>query len=517
MSSRQTSGERYRGLAPRVHGLDADAVARHQRARLRAALIELVGQRGYPAVRVSDITRLAHISRPTFYALYRDKEACFLDAYAETSRRVTRTVVDAYRRGRGVEGSVRAGMGAFLDLAAAEPDTTAFLVYGGLGGGSRGRERYDRTLLALIRRLRGGVAAPAAAADELTIRAVLGGVREVVSIRLRRGEAQRLPGLADELTAWALSYPPTVPPVLAAWVAATGGVPPAGRPPADGKPPSDGKSPSSGKPRPGGGLSLGGGRPPDGEQPRSHWQPPAAAAGVPWRPDSPRERFARLPSGRHDLTREFIEYSQRERIMDAVAEIVAAKGYTGLTVTEIARRANISHKTFYEHFPGKRDAFLATGRTGGEWGFQAAVEAYAVQVGDWPRAVAAGLQAYLRFLAVEPGHARLGFVDIFTADPEALQLRDEIVAAFVAYLHPGFELAHADHPAPPIAADAIGGAIWELLQHHIQHGAIERVVLLAPQVTYIALTPFLGADRAARLAVDTTTPGSGETAEAPTT
>jgi AcrR family transcriptional regulator len=485
MSSRQTSGERYRGLAPRIHGLDADAVARHQRARLRAALIELVGQRGYPAVRVSDIVRLAHISRPTFYALYRDKEACFLEAYADTSRRVTRTVVDSYRRARGVEGSVRAGMEAFLELAAAEPDTAAFLVYGGLGGGSRGRERYDRALLALIRRLRGGVAAPAAAADELTIRAVLGGVREVVSIGLRRGEAQRLPGLTDELTAWALSYPPTVPPALAAWVAATGE-------------PSRVRRPRS-----------------DAQPPPPHEELTGAAAGAPWRPNSPRERFARLPSGRHDLTREFIEYSQRERIMDAVAEIVAEKGYTGLTVTEIARRANISHKTFYEHFPGKRDAFLATGRTGGEWGFQAAVEAYAVQAGDWPRAVAAGLRAYLRFLAVEPGHARLGFVDIFTADPEALQLRDEIVAAFVAYLRPGFELAHAERPVPPIAADAIGGAIWELLQHHIQHEPIARVVLLAPQVIYIALTPFLGAHRAARIAVDTTTPGLEGPAEVP--
>ena len=494
MSSRQTSGERYRGLAPRIHGLDADAVARHQRARLRAALIELVGQRGYPAVRVSDIIRLAHISRPTFYTLYGDKEACFLDAYAETSRRVTRSVVDAYRRARGVEGSVRAGMGAFLELAAAEPDTAAFLVYGGLGGGSRGRERYDRALLALIRRLRGGVAAPAAAADELTIKAVLGGVREVVSIRLRRDEAQQLPGLADELTAWALCYPPTVPPVLAGWVAAAGELLRGRRPSADGQ---RQLSPSPG----------------DDRLQNVHEEFMGAAAASPWRPDSPRERFARLPSGRHDLTREFIEYSQRERIMDAVADVVAEKGYTGLTVTEIARRANISHKTFYEHFPGKRDAFLAAGRIGGEWGFQAAVEAYAVQVGDWPRAVAAGLRAYLRFLAVEPGHARLGFVDIFTADPEALQLRDEIVAAFVAYLRPGFELVQADRLVPPIAADAIGGAIWELLQHHIQHEPIARVVLLAPQVTYIALTPFLGASRAARIAVDTTVPSSREGAE----
>jgi AcrR family transcriptional regulator len=281
---------------------------------------------------------------------------------------------------------------------------------------------------------------------------VLGGVREVVAIRLRCGEAEGLPGLADDLTAWALSYPPAAPAILAA-----------------------------GAPR--------------------AVAPVSAEELRPWRPTSPRERFARLPSGRHDLTREYIEYSQRERILDALADIVAEKGYPGLTVTEIARRASVSNKTFYEHFPGKREAYLAAGRTGGEWGFQAAVEAYAAHAGDWPRAVAAGLEAYLRYLAVEPGHARLGFVDIFTADPEVLQLRDEIVGAFVAYLDPGFELAGARRNVPRIAPDAIGGAIWELLQDHIQHQPIERLPERAPQVVYLALTPFLGAARAAQVAV----------------
>ncbi len=483
MSSRPKSDERYRGLAPRIHGLDADAVARHQRARLRAATVELVVRRGYHAVRVSDIIRLAHVSRPTFYALYPDKEACFLDAYDETSRRATRTVVDAYRRSRGAPGPVRAGMGAFLELAAAEPDTAAFLMYGGLGG-SRGLERYNRAFLALIRRLRGRSAAGLEGADDLTIRAVLGGVREVVAIRLRRGEAERLPGLADELTAWALCYPPAAPPILAARA------PRAVEPPLSGGARSAG-GPSASAPPLADGVLVGGVLP--GE--------PSPASPRPWRPDSPRERFARLPSGRHDLTREFIEYSQRERILDALADIVAEKGYPGLTVTEIARRAGVSNKTFYEHFPGKREAYLAAGRTGGEWGFQAAVEAYAVHAGDWPRAVAAGLEAYLRFLAVEPGHARLGFLDIYTADPEMLQLRDEIVAAFTAYLRPGFELAAAGDPVPPIAADAIGGAVWELLQYHIRHEPLEQLPLLAPQVAYVALTPFLGAPRAARVAV----------------
>jgi hypothetical protein len=67
---------------------------------------------------------------------------------------------------------------------------------------------------------------------------------------------------------------------------------------------------------------------------------------------------------------------------------------------------------------------------------------------------------------------------------------------------------------PRIAPDAIGGAIWELLQDHIQHEPIERLPLLAPRVVYIALTPFLGAQRAARVAVGAPEPQAGAGADA---
>jgi len=81
--SSSKSGERYRRLPTGAHGIDPEEVKRDQRERLQNAIVELIAERGYQAVRILDLTKLARVSRPTFYSLYDDKEELFLAAYDE--------------------------------------------------------------------------------------------------------------------------------------------------------------------------------------------------------------------------------------------------------------------------------------------------------------------------------------------------------------------------------------------------------------------------------------------------
>ena len=78
--------------------------------------------------------------------------------------------------------------------------------------------------------------------------------------------------------------------------------------------------------------------------------------------------------------------SQRERIVDATAAIVAEKGFAGLTIPEIASRANVSHETFYEMYPTKHDAFLGAQKVGLHQALRVTVEAYEAHEGQWPKA-----------------------------------------------------------------------------------------------------------------------------------
>src|SRR5271170_8435541 len=111
--------ERYRPLPTGTHGLDPELVKRDQRERLQAAMIELIGEKGYPAVRIVDLAKLAHVSQPTFYRLYADKEDLFLSAYDEVAGHSARTVMQAYGADHPREDRVVVALRAWAELAAA--------------------------------------------------------------------------------------------------------------------------------------------------------------------------------------------------------------------------------------------------------------------------------------------------------------------------------------------------------------------------------------------------------------
>ena len=67
-----------------------------------------------------------------------------------------------------------------------------------------------------------------------------------------------------------------------------------------------------------------------------------------------------LPRGRHGLTREQVLEVQRERLLIAATELLAAHGYRGFGAGEIAGRAGVSLAAFYDCFENK-DACVFAG------------------------------------------------------------------------------------------------------------------------------------------------------------
>jgi AcrR family transcriptional regulator len=442
--------ERYRPLPTGTHGLDPELVKRDQRSRLQKAMVELIAAKGYPAVRIVDLAKLAHVSQPTFYSLYADKDALFLSAYEEVAQRTARTVIDAYEADGSHDERLSVAMRAFAKLAAEEPETTSLLVLGAFGAGGPALERRRHAIDALERNIyarRDGNTETHA--TDLTVKFVLGGIREVTAARLREGRVGELPEIADELAAWAACYPRRLPPGLE--------VPPV---------------------TPAGSAATGG--------------PPAS--------ERARRAEGRLPSGRSDLPRQVIVKSQRERIVDATAAIVAERGLAALTIPEIARRANVSNQTFYDIYSSKHEAFLGAQKVGMHQALRITVEAYEAHGEDWPGAVAAGVRALLEYLASEPAHAHLTLVDTFAACPEAIEIRNAAMSGFASYLGPGYELSGPTGEVPAIAAEAVAGGIWQVLHHYIENDCLSGLTGVGTQLAYFALTPFLGPARAAEVA-----------------
>jgi AcrR family transcriptional regulator len=442
---------RYQRLPTGAHGLTREQVELDQRERLRSAMIELIAQRGYPAVRILDLTQLAHVSRPTFYNLFADKEELLLSAYEDIAGRTTQRIAEAYNSGDSPEQSVQIALQAFAELAAAEPEAMTLALLGTFGAGPRALERRAGTLNALERIVEAGRAQSAHERPrDLTAKFLIGGIREVSAARLRQGRAEELVELAGELADWAASYPDELP------LGVDG--------PPHARPRSDDRSAEHGSPR---------GRRSEG----------------------------RLPSGRHDLPREEVIKSQRERIVDATAAIVAKKGFAGLTIPEIASRANISHETFYEIYETKHDAFLGAQKVGLHQALRVTVEAFDGREVEWPDGVAAGMHALLGYVASEPEHAHLTLVDTFGASPRAIEIREAALESFTAYLRPGYEHASSvDVEVPEIAAEAVAGGVWQIMHHYIEQKRLPELCDAAPQLVYLTLNPFVGSELAAEVA-----------------
>jgi AcrR family transcriptional regulator len=459
--------------------LDPEGVVRDQRERLRGAIVQLVSERGLLATSVSDLTRLSRVSRLTFYDLYADKQECFLEAFDEIAARVSAAILDALGRARdggdggdeqagdeqlGADQALRVAVRAFLELTAAEPQAVLLLLVGSLGGGPEGLERRNEQHLATARRAHAEHAAKRSASPisplDPTVQIVMGGIREVSARRIRAGQAQELPALAEELATWALSYPAVAPASLTQQISMQ-----ADRQTADAQ-----AHPS---PKPG----------------------PAAR--------SPSEGPERLPSGsgRHELSREFVAEHQRERIAQAIAATLAERGHSGLTVAEIARRAGVSHRTFYEHFPDKWEAFLEAGRAGAQRSIRSALASYEAHPDTWPAAAPAAIEALLTRMASEPSRTLLRFTDMFGAGPQGLAMRDGVLAALADRLD--FGARQGGHALPALVSEACVGGIWEIVREHLAHRPVAELPDLAPQIAYAALTPYIGAQDAASLAGST--------------
>ena len=215
-SKKTAQKQRYRRLPKGTHGLDPELVKRDQRERLRAAMVELIAAKGYPAVRISDLSKLAHVSPPTLYSLYGDKEELFLGTYEDIAQRTASIILAAYDVKGSPQQRLPSAMRAFAELAASEPQSLSLLILGAFGAGPKVLDRRRETL----RRLEKGIQesrdrGASEPTGDLTVKAILGGIREVASSRLRDGREQELPELSDALAAWAACYPRRLPAGLA--------------------------------------------------------------------------------------------------------------------------------------------------------------------------------------------------------------------------------------------------------------------------------------------------------------
>jgi AcrR family transcriptional regulator len=204
----------------------------------------------------------------------------------------------------------------------------------------------------------------------------------------------------------------------------------------------------------------------------------------------------RLPRGRHGLPREAVADSQRIRILNGMIAVVAARGYADTRVVDVIGTAGVSRKTFYELFDSKEDCFLAgydilLGRM-----FEEAQAGFGVQLRTpWPERIESALRAILGHLAAHPDEARFALVEVLAAGPRALARRDAAMRQFTGFIETGRSESSVDLPGS--TAQTVAGGVNELLYSEVLHGSAARLPARLPELVFLIVLPFLGAERAA--------------------
>jgi AcrR family transcriptional regulator len=195
-------------------------------------------------------------------------------------------------------------------------------------------------------------------------------------------------------------------------------------------------------------------------------------------------------STRPELSRDFVAAGKRRRIMQAMAELCAEKGYEATKIADLVRRAGVARKTLYDNFEGKEEVFLAAFDTAVDEAIQrieAACDGAAE--GEWIDQLAAGLRAFLAYLAENPAVARMCIVEAVSATPAASAHYDEALQRFVAMLR---RSTPSDAGLPATLEDTlVGGVVW-ILHQLIRRGETERATDLTSELLGFILSPYQG-------------------------
>jgi AcrR family transcriptional regulator len=198
-----------------------------------------------------------------------------------------------------------------------------------------------------------------------------------------------------------------------------------------------------------------------------------------------------LPRGPHKLPRAKVVASQRGRLMRAMAEVMAEKGYVDTTVADVLKRARVSRETFYQQFTSKQDCFIAAYEQAARMVLtilerEAAAEGSALERFDRTIAV------YLEALAAEPAFARLFMVEVYSAGAEVLERRAEIQRRFDELMIDRFN-ARGDPES--FACRALVAAIITMVTARLAAGEIEGLRALREPLTELVRAALSAVER----------------------
>jgi AcrR family transcriptional regulator len=186
---------------------------------------------------------------------------------------------------------------------------------------------------------------------------------------------------------------------------------------------------------------------------------------------------------------------QRARLIGAAVLVVDEVGWSAVTVAQIAARARVSRRTFYDLFADRDDCLLGMLDDA-----VARIEAELVPVGfevSWRARVRTGLWTILSFFDREPVLARVCVVQALRGGPRVLARRGEIFARLAGVLGEGSGESPREETSR-LTAEGLVGAAFTIVQARLLQGDQEPLTGLTGELMGMIVLPYLGPAAARR-------------------
>jgi AcrR family transcriptional regulator len=203
------------------------------------------------------------------------------------------------------------------------------------------------------------------------------------------------------------------------------------------------------------------------------------------------------PASTPALPRAYAVRSERERLLEAMVRVAAAKGYEATTVDEVVEVAQVSRDTFDAMFADKKSCFLEA--------YDAIIDvlvahvstAFESTVGQpWPDRVGAFLRALTDLLATESDIARMAMVEVTAVGEDARIRYRAALGRFTYFLEEGRGASPQGQELPADTAGfAIGGAT-SMIFDEVRAGRGPELRQLLPDLLFAVLMPYLGPEAA---------------------
>ncbi len=168
-------------------------------------------------------------------------------------------------------------------------------------------------------------------------------------------------------------------------------------------------------------------------------------------------------------SRALVSEDHKARLLQAMALLVACRGYADISVADVVREAGVSKRTFYEHFTNKEQCCLCL--------FQAAADSALRTLRKsvnpelvWRDQLDFALGNYLGHLADGHELLRALFIDIHYMGIEGLMLRRSIIDSLASFMQETVTVPSSGGLFERNRAVAAVGAIHELVMQQIELG-----------------------------------------------